>query len=154
MDSGFSAIGAVSGKGSAAARKALVGELFGRATADEQRFLVGLLSGELRQGALEGVMTEAVARAADVPVAEVRRAMMLRGSRGAVAAAALSGGSEALAGFGLEVGRAVRPMLGFKSFWSAAITLAGIELMHMIRKGQLKAAGKLRPAQQFYSLAG
>ena len=111
MDSGFSAIGAVSGKGSAAARKALVGELFGRATADEQRFLVGLLSGELRQGALEGVMTEAVARAADVPVAEVRRAMMLRGSLGAVAAAALSGGSEALGAFGLEVGRPVRPML-------------------------------------------
>ncbi len=79
VDSGFSAIGAVSGKGSAAARKALVGELFGRATEDEQRFLTGLLSGELRQGALEGVMTEAVARAAAVPVAEVRRAMMLRG---------------------------------------------------------------------------
>ena len=111
VDSGFSAIGAVSGKGSAAARKALVGELFGRATPDEQRFLVGLLSGELRQGALEGVMTEAVARAADVPVAEVRRAMMLRGSLGVVAAAALSGGSAALAGFGLEVGRPVRPML-------------------------------------------
>ena len=111
VDSGFSAIGAVSGKGSAAARKALVGELFGRARADEQRFLVGLLSGELRQGALEGVMTEAVARAADVPVAEVRRAMMLRGSLGVVAAAALSGGSEALGAFGLEVGRPVRPML-------------------------------------------
>ena len=111
VDSGFSAIGAVSGKGSAAARKALVGELFGRATGDEQRFLVGLLSGELRQGALEGVMTEAVARAADVPVAEVRRAMMLRGSLGVVAAAALSGGSAALAAFGLEVGRPVRPML-------------------------------------------
>ena len=111
VDAGFSAIGAVSGKGSAAARKALVGELFGRATPDEQRFLVGLLSGELRQGALEGVMTEAVARAADVPVAEVRRAMMLRGSLGVVAAAALSGGSAALAGFGLEVGRPVRPML-------------------------------------------
>jgi len=111
VDSGFSAIGAVSGKGSAAARKALVGELFGRATADEQRFLTGLLSGELRQGALEGVMTEAVARAAGVPVAEVRRAMMLRGSLGVVAAAALSGGSAALAAFGLEVGRPVRPML-------------------------------------------
>jgi ATP-dependent DNA ligase I len=111
VDSGFNAIGAVSGKGSAAARKALVGELFGRATADEQRFLVGLLSGELRQGALEGVMTEAVARAADVPVAEVRRAMMLRGSLGVVAAAALSGGSAALGAFGLEVGRPVRPML-------------------------------------------
>jgi putative transposase len=44
-------------------------------------------------------------------------------------------------------------MMGFKSFWSAAVTLAGIELMHMIRKGQLKAAGRLCPAQQFYSLA-
>jgi putative transposase len=49
--------------------------------------------------------------------------------------------------------RQVRPMVGFKSFWSAAVTLAGIELMHMIRKGQLKAAGRLRPTQPFYSLA-
>jgi ATP-dependent DNA ligase I len=111
VDAAFSAIGAVAGKGSAAARKALVGELFGRATSDEQRFLIGLLSGELRQGALEGVMTDAVARAASVPVADVRRAMMLRGSLGAVAAAALAGGSEALDAFGLEVGRPVRPML-------------------------------------------
>ena len=46
--------------------------------------------------------------------------------------------------------RLVRPMLGFQSFWSAAVTLAGIALMHMIRKGQLWATGKLRPAQQFY----
>ena len=111
VDAGFSAIGAVSGKGSAAVRKALVSELFGRATEDEQRFLFGLLSGELRQGALEGVMTEAVARAASVPVNQVRRAVMLRGSLGAVAAAALAGGSGALAEFGLEVGRPVRPML-------------------------------------------
>jgi ATP-dependent DNA ligase I len=111
VDEGFSAIGALAGKGSAAARKALVGELFSRATADEQRFLFGLLSGELRQGALEGVMTEAVARAASVPVEQVRRAMMLRGSLGVVAAAALAGGSEALRAFGLEVGRPVRPML-------------------------------------------
>jgi ATP-dependent DNA ligase len=93
VDAGFSAIGAVSGKGSAAERKALVGELFGRATADEQCFLFGLLSGELRQGALEGVMTDAVARAASVPVADVRRAMMLCGSLAAVATAALAGGS-------------------------------------------------------------
>jgi putative transposase len=49
--------------------------------------------------------------------------------------------------------RKVRPMMGFKSFWSASVTLAGIELMHMIRKGQLKATGRLRAAQQFYSLA-
>jgi ATP-dependent DNA ligase I len=111
VDSGFTAIGAVSGKGSAAVRKALIGELLGRATQQEQQFLYGLLSGELRQGALEGVMTEAVARAAGVPVAEVRRAMMLRGSLGAVAAAAMAGGRAALATFGLEVGRPVRPML-------------------------------------------
>jgi putative transposase len=45
-------------------------------------------------------------------------------------------------------------MLGFKSFRSAAVTLAGIELMHMIRKGQLQTTGELCPAQQFYSLAG
>ncbi len=49
--------------------------------------------------------------------------------------------------------RKARSMLGFKSFWPAAVTLAGVELMHMIRKGQLKATGRLRPAQQFYSLA-
>jgi transposase-like protein len=50
--------------------------------------------------------------------------------------------------------RMVRAMLGFKAFWSAAITIAGIEIMHMIRKGQLRSTEKLRPAQQFYSLAG
>src|SRR5271156_4980184 len=49
--------------------------------------------------------------------------------------------------------RKVRPMLGFKSFWSAAVTLAGIELMHMIRKGQLLLTGELCPAQRFHSLA-
>jgi DNA ligase-1 len=120
VDTALGAIGAVSGKGSTATRKALVSELFGRATVGEQQFLYGLLSGELRQGALEGVMTEAVARAAAVPVAEVRRAVMLRGSLGAVAAAALSGGSAALGEFGLEVGRAVRPMLA-----SSAASISG-----------------------------
>ena len=49
--------------------------------------------------------------------------------------------------------RRTRPMLGFKSFWSAAVTLAGVELMHMIRKGQLLLTGELCPARQFYSLA-
>jgi putative transposase len=49
--------------------------------------------------------------------------------------------------------RRVRAILGFKAFWSAAITIAGIEIMHMIRKGQLQSTGKLRPAQQFYALA-
>jgi DNA ligase-1 len=111
VDEAFSGIGAVAGKGSAAERKRLVGELFGLATAEEQFFLVRLLSGELRQGALDGVMTDAVAKAAEVPAAEVRRAVMLSGSLPRTAQAALSGGSDALRGFGLQVGRPLKPML-------------------------------------------
>ncbi len=111
VDTALSAIGAVAGKGSALARKELVAALFTQVTAAEQEFLVRLISGELRQGALEGVMTDAVARAASVPLAAVRRASMLRGSLGPVAAAALAGGADALAAFGLEVGQPVRPML-------------------------------------------
>jgi ATP-dependent DNA ligase I len=111
VDAAFSRIGAVAGKGSAAERKRLVGELFAAATAQEQYFLVRLLSGELRQGALDGVMTDAVAKAAEVPVAEVRRAVMLSGSLAVAAQAALDGGSAALARFGLQVGRPLKPML-------------------------------------------
>jgi len=111
VDEAFTRIGALAGKGSAGERRQLIGDLMGEATADEQHFLVRLLSGELRQGALDGVMTEAVARAAGVPVAQVRRAVMLRGSLPAVAGAALSGGTAALAGFGLQVGRPLKPML-------------------------------------------
>jgi ATP-dependent DNA ligase I len=110
-DRAFTTIGALSGKGSAAERRRLVGLLFAAATADEQRFLIGILSGELRQGALDGVMTEAVARAASVDVALVRRAVMLSGSLGEVASAALAGGPPALGSIGLRVGRPVRPML-------------------------------------------
>jgi ATP-dependent DNA ligase I len=111
VDEAFSRIGAVVGKGSTAVRKRLVGELFAAATAEEQYFLVRLLSGELRQGALDGVMTDAVAKAAEVPVAEVRRAVMLSGSLAVAAQAALGGGSAALAKFGLRVGRPLKPML-------------------------------------------
>jgi len=111
VDQAFTRIGSVAGKGSAAERKRLVGELLRAATAGEQYFLVRLLSGELRQGALDGVMTDAVAKAADVPVGDVRRAVMLSGSLPAAAAAALGGGSQALAEFGLRVGRPLKPML-------------------------------------------
>ena len=111
VDQAFTGIGAVAGKGSTAERKRLVEELMRAATADEQYFLVRLLSGELRQGALDGVMTDAVAKAADVPVGEVRRAVMLSGSLPTAAAAALGGGSRALAEFGLRVGRPLKPML-------------------------------------------
>ncbi len=111
VDAAFSGIGAVTGKGSAAERKRLVGELFAAATEEEQYFLVRLLSGELRQGALDGVMTDAVAKAAEVPAAEVRRAVMLSGSLAVAAGAALGGGSEALAALGLRIGRPLKPML-------------------------------------------
>jgi ATP-dependent DNA ligase len=111
VDAAFTRIGAVAGKGSTAERKRLIDEVFGAATAQEQHFLVRLLSGELRQGALDGVMTDAVAAAASVPVAQVRRAVMLGGSLPRAARAALSGGSEALAAFGLQVGQPLKPML-------------------------------------------
>jgi len=111
VDAAFSEIGAVVGQGSVAERKRLLDEVMGAATADEQYFLVRLLSGELRQGALDGVMTEAVARAAGVPVGLVRRAVMLRGSLPAVAQAALDGGADALSEFGLLVGQPLKPML-------------------------------------------
>lgn len=100
-----------SGAGSVARRDAVLTALFGRATAAEQRFLVGLITGEVRQGALAGVVTDAVARAAEVPLETVRRAAMLSGSLPDTAAAALRGGADELAGFGLEVLRGVSPML-------------------------------------------
>ena len=111
LDQALTDIKAVAGKGSTAERKRLVDALFAAATADEQFFLVRLLSGELRQGALDGVMTDAVARAADVPGTAVRRAVMLSGSLAVAAQAALGGGEEALATFGLRVGRPLKPML-------------------------------------------
>jgi ATP-dependent DNA ligase I len=111
VDASFSEIGAVVGPGSVAERKRLVEAVMGAATVEEQYFLVRLLSGELRQGALDGVMTEAVARASAVPVALVRRAVMLRGSLPAVAEAALDGGADALSSFGLLVGQPLKPML-------------------------------------------
>jgi len=132
-DSVFAAIGATTGTGSQAGRRKLLETLFARATPAEQSFLTRLLAGELHQGALEGVMTEAVARAGGVDAAEVRRALMLGGSLPAVAEAALSAASAArrdqtaahesadsaapaaalaaLRAFRLQVGRPLRPML-------------------------------------------
>jgi ATP-dependent DNA ligase I len=111
VQAAFDRIGSLSGGGSQAARRAAVQELFARATEDEQRFLTALLLGDIGQGALAGVMTDAVAKAADVPKADVRRALMLRGDLGAVAAVALAGGAAALATISLELLRPVQPML-------------------------------------------
>ncbi len=94
-DSVFAAIGGTTGPGSQAERRRLLGTLFARATPPEQSFLTRLLAGELHQGALEGVTTEAVARAAGVEGGEVRRALLLGGSLPAVAEAALSAASAA-----------------------------------------------------------
>ncbi|KXK59176.1 ATP-dependent DNA ligase [Micromonospora rosaria] len=111
VDATIDEIAAVHGPGSQARRRDLLGRLFAAATADEQRMLVGLFSGELRQGAQVGLLTEAVARAAEVPVPTVRRALLLAGDLRTVAAAALRGGAAALAEFGLQVGRPLSPML-------------------------------------------
>ena len=111
VDAAFSDIGQVAGKGSQARRAELVGGLFAAATENEQTFLRRLLGGELRQGALVGVMADAVAKAADIPAAAVRRAAMLAGDLPAVAAAALTGGEAALEQFTLKVGQPVGPML-------------------------------------------
>jgi DNA ligase-1 len=111
VDAAFSAIKAVAGKGSQARRAGLLAGLFTAATDTEQTFLRRLLGGELRQGALGGVMLDAVAAAARIPAATVRRAAMLGGELPAVAAAALTGGAAALDAFTLQVGRPVGPML-------------------------------------------
>src|SRR5581483_7271373 len=111
VDDRFERIARTGGPGSTAARLAQLRELLSRATADEQDFLVRLLFGELRQGALEGVLVEAVARAAGIPGADVRRAAMLAGALAPVAARALSGGAAALADFVIRPFQPVQPML-------------------------------------------
>jgi ATP-dependent DNA ligase I len=136
VDAMLTAVAEVAGRGSLSERTRLVGGLFGRATEPEQRLLRGLLTGELRQGALEGVMADAVAKAAGVPLADVRRAVMLRGAVGPVAQAALASGTEGLSRFRLEVGRPVQPMLA-----SPAADIAD-------------ALGKLSPAGVEWKLDG
>jgi DNA ligase 1 len=111
VDTALDALAGCVGTGSAARRAALLAGLFGAATTVEQHFLRRLLIGELRQGALEGVLTEAVGVAAAVPAEQVRRALMVSGRLPETARAALADGAEALAAFRLEVGRGVRPML-------------------------------------------
>ena len=111
VDRALSELAAMGGPGSTTARRALLADVLGRATATEVAFLRRLLTGELRQGALAGVMTDAVAAAAEVPATAVRRAAMLGGRLDVIARLALTEGREALDAVGLEVGRPVQPML-------------------------------------------
>jgi len=122
----FDDIAALSGSGSQAARAAATAELFGRATAEEQPWLRGIVTGEVRQGALDSLVQEGLAQAGSVPVAAVRRAAMMAGSTVAVSTAALVGGEPALAEFVLQVGRPVLPMLASSATTvGAAIDKAG-----------------------------
>jgi DNA ligase-1 len=111
VDAALARVAGTRGKGSAAARSAELAALFGRATAAEQDFLLRLLVGELRQGALEGVMLDAIAAASGVAAAEVRRAAMTSGSLLATARVALAEGASGLRRFGIVPGRPVQPML-------------------------------------------
>lgn len=106
----FDEIAALAGPGSQRDRARAVETLFGQASAAEQQWLRGVVTGEVRQGALDSLVQEALARAAGVPLAAVRRAAMLAGSTVAVAARAFEG-EAALAAVGLVVGRPVLPML-------------------------------------------
>ena len=109
VDAAFERLKAVKGKGSAGQRSAQLKDLFSRATAEEQDFLVRLVIGELRQGALEGLMLEAVAAASGLPAAEVRRAATFAGGIAQVARAALHG--PGLGEFSIRLMQPVLPML-------------------------------------------
>ncbi|WP_438015534.1 ATP-dependent DNA ligase [Sorangium sp. So ce315] len=110
-DAAFTEIARTTGAGSAGQRRAALGRLFARATEVERDFFARLLVGELRQGALEAVMIEAVARAAGLPPASLRRAVMLAGDAAEVARAALLEGAYGLQRFSLQLLRPVQPML-------------------------------------------
>jgi DNA ligase 1 len=112
VDSVLERIARVSqGKGSTAERQRLLRELFAKATSEEQHFLFRLVIGELRQGAVEGLMLEAVAKAANVPAQQIRRARMMAGDLATVARAALTGDTATLSSFAAQLFRPVHPML-------------------------------------------
>jgi DNA ligase-1 len=126
VDRRLAAIAALRGEGSSRSRKTELGAMFALATAAEQRFLVALLVGEVRHGALDGVVVEAVAKAAELPADAVRRAYMLAGDLGEVAAAALAGGAAEIGRFGLTLFRPILPMLA-QTADDAAAALATFE---------------------------
>ena len=111
VDAALGELAVTSGPGSQKRRAELVSTLFGRATEAESDFLKRLLVGELRQGALEALVLEGLAKATSIDVAVIRRATMLSGSAGAVARIAVTGGEAALGVFRIELLRPVQPML-------------------------------------------
>ncbi|WP_431073930.1 ATP-dependent DNA ligase [Microbacterium phyllosphaerae] len=124
VDDAFETLTHASGSGSASARSGLLSVLASRATTGEWDFLSRAMLGELRTGALGGVLLDAIARASDRPVASVRRAAMLSGDLGETAVLALHGSADALEAVGLQVGRPVLPMLAS----TAATPTAALEV--------------------------
>ncbi len=123
VDATLEEIGGLSGSGSAGARREAVAALFARMTEPEQAYLRNLVTGNVRQGALDSVMLDAIAQAGEIPVQAVRRAAMFSAPTGPIATAALTGGEAALAEFSMLVGRPVRPMLA----GTAPDVAAGVE---------------------------
>ena len=126
LDRAVDAVAAATGAGSAAARQAILGDLLGRATEQEAGFIKRLFTGELRQGALAGLMVEAVAAAAGVSAQSARRALMLSGDLTRTAEIALAEGEDGLRAVGLEIFRPILPMLA-STAGSAAEAVAGFD---------------------------
>lgn len=125
VDAALERLAALAGPGSAGERARLLDELTGRATEREQRYLARVLLGEVRTGALEGVVLEAIAEASGRPSALVRRAAMLSGDLGETARLALTASVDELEAVGLVVGRPVLPMLAATAATPTA-ALAGL----------------------------
>jgi DNA ligase-1 len=152
VDAVFEKLKKVKGKGAAEQRAALLRELLQRATPDEQDFLVRLIVGELRQGALEGIMVEAVAAAADLPAADVRRAVAFAGAIAPVAAAALSGGASALVQFSVQLMQPVLPMLAQPAEdMAAALGALGSALVEWKLDGARVQVHKARDEVRIYT---
>lgn len=111
VDKTLSEIADVQGAGSEQRRRHLLNTLLGRSTRDEQHFLARLLAGELRQGALEGIMLEGLAKASGLSVGRIRRASMMAGSAAAIARSVLEHGEAGLSQFDIQLFRPVQPML-------------------------------------------
>jgi DNA ligase-1 len=111
VDETFAEIRSASGPGSTQGRAEILGRLLARSTRAEQDFIIRLIAGDLRQGALEGVLVDAVARAADLPASRVRRATMLAGALAPVARVALTEGDRGLSRFLLQPFQPIQPML-------------------------------------------
>jgi ATP-dependent DNA ligase I len=126
LDAAIDRVLATTGSGSSARRREILESLLGRATADEVDFVKRLFTGGLRQGALAGVMTDAVAKAAGVPGELTRRALMLSGDLGRTAEIAMSSGEEGIRAVGFELFRPVLPMLA-STAESAGDAVAGFE---------------------------